>query len=35
LCGTCNQFVGTGKDFEVIVATHQAHMVRLLLLGPA
>jgi hypothetical protein len=33
LCGTCNEFVGTGKDFEVIVATHQAHMVRLLIVG--
>lgn len=35
LCNACNQYVGTGKDFEVIAATHQAHMVRLLIAGPA
>src|SRR3546814_10974713 len=32
-CPACNEYVGTGKDFEVIVSTHQAHMVRRLLLG--
>src|SRR3546814_19870129 len=32
-CPACNEYVGTGKDFEVIVSTHQSHMVRRLLLG--
>lgn len=32
-CNACNEYVGTGVDFETVVATHQAHMVRLAIVG--
>lgn len=32
-CNECQEVVGTGDDFDGIVSMHQAHMVRLAIVG--
>lgn len=32
-CNECQEVVGTGDDFDGIVSMHQAHMVRLVIVG--
>lgn len=34
-CNECQEVVGTGDDFDGIVSMHQAHMVRLAIVGPS
>jgi hypothetical protein len=33
ICNECQEVVGTGDDFDSVVSMHQAHMVRLAIVG--